>query len=46
MIGDRNLMSRTYDFVKFESVIQSIADTYLPMLQEWYLQLLTEINEQ
>ena len=45
MIGDRNLMSHTYDFVKFEAVIQSIADDYLPMLQEWYLQLLTEINE-
>jgi len=45
MIGDRNLMSHTYDFVKFEAVIQSIADDYLPMLQEWYLHLLTEINE-
>ena len=45
MIGDRNLMSHTYDFVKFEAVIQSIADDYLPMLQEWYLQLLMEINE-
>lgn len=45
MIGDRNLMSHTYDFVKFEAVIQSIADDYLPMLQEWYLQLLIEVNE-
>lgn len=45
MIGDRNLMSHTYDFVKFEAVIQSIADDYLPMLQDWYLQLLAEVNE-
>lgn len=45
MIGDRNLMSHTYDFVKFEAVIQSIADHYLPMLQEWYLKLLMEVNE-
>lgn len=45
MIGDRNLISHTYDFVKFEAVIQSIADHYLPMLQEWYLELLMEVNE-
>lgn len=45
MIGDRNLMSHTYDFLKFEAVIKTIAAEYLPMLQEWYLQLLTEINE-
>ncbi len=45
MIGDRNLMSHTYDFVKFEAVIQSIADAYLPMLEEWHLQLLSEITE-
>jgi len=45
MIGDRNLMSHTYDFVKFEAVIQSIADSYLPMLDEWYFSLLMEANE-
>lgn len=45
MIGDRNLMSHTYDFEKFEVVIQSIADDYLPSLDEWYLELLTEINQ-
>ena len=44
MIGDRNLMSHTHDFVKFEAVIQSIADHYLPMLEEWYLELLMEAN--
>ncbi len=35
MMGDRNLMSHTYDFVKFEAVIQSIDSDYLPMLQDW-----------
>ena len=45
MIGDRNLMSHTYDFVKFEAVIQSIAEAYLPMLDEWYLALLMEAND-
>jgi nucleotidyltransferase substrate binding protein (TIGR01987 family) len=44
MIGDRNLISHTYDFVKFEAVIQSIADAYLPMLDEWYFSLLMEAN--
>ena len=44
MIGDRNLMSHTYDFAKFECVIQSIARHYLPVLDEWYLSLLSEIN--
>ena len=39
------LVSHTYNFVKFEAVIQSIADDYLPMLEEWHLQLLTEITE-
>jgi len=45
MIGDRNLMSHTYDFVKFEAVIQSIASDYLPMLQDWYMGLLEELNQ-
>ncbi len=45
MIGDRNLMSLTYDFIKFEAVIQSIAREYLPMLQDWYMGLLEEIHE-
>lgn len=45
MIGDRNLMSHTYDFVKFEAVIESIKSDYLPMLEEWYMELLAEINK-
>jgi hypothetical protein len=38
-------MSHTYDFMKFEAVIQSIADAYLPMLDEWYFSLLMEAND-
>lgn len=45
MIGDRNLMSHTYDFIKFEQIIKSIGSDYLPILEDWYLQLLTEINQ-
>lgn len=44
MIGDRSLMSHTYDFAKFEEVIQSIRNDYLPLLDNWYFVLLTEIN--
>ncbi|RVU40122.1 DUF86 domain-containing protein [Rheinheimera riviphila] len=43
MIGDRNLMSHTYDSAKFEVVLQSIGAEYLPMLSEWRLSLLQEI---
>ncbi|MCF6211957.1 MAG: nucleotidyltransferase substrate binding protein [Gammaproteobacteria bacterium] len=45
MIGDRNLMSHTYDFSKFEAVIKSIEAWYLPMLNDWYMQLLAEAND-
>ncbi len=45
MIGDRKLMSHTYDFAKFEVVIESIEKSYLPMLDEWYMDLLVEVNE-
>lgn len=43
MIGDRNLMSHTYDFKKFEAVIISIQQEYLPMLDDWHLSLLQDI---
>lgn len=42
MIGDRNLMSHTYDFKKFEEIILSIRQAYLPMLADWHLGLLAE----
>lgn len=43
MIGDRNLMSHTYDSAKFEAVLQSVAKEYLPMLSEWQLSLMQQI---
>lgn len=45
MIGDRNLMSHTYDFSKFEAVIKSIEALYLPMLNDWYIELLADASE-
>lgn len=43
MVGDRNLISHTYDFAKFEAVIETIREKYLPMLDEWYTSLIEEI---
>ncbi|MCX8501526.1 MAG: nucleotidyltransferase substrate binding protein [Alphaproteobacteria bacterium] len=45
MIEDRNLISHTYDFAKFELVIQAIGQDYLPLLEDWYLELLQEISQ-
>jgi nucleotidyltransferase substrate binding protein (TIGR01987 family) len=36
MIGDRNLMSHTYNFSKFEEIILSIKDKYLNILIKLY----------
>jgi nucleotidyltransferase substrate binding protein (TIGR01987 family) len=36
MIGDRNLMSHTYDFSKFEEIISSIKNEYLTILVKLY----------
>ena len=44
MTGDRNLMSHTYDFAKFEMVIHTIKESYLPMLDRWHDGLLIEIT--
>ncbi|MGV6808768.1 MAG: nucleotidyltransferase substrate binding protein [bacterium] len=44
MVGDRNLMSHTYNLAKFEAVIERIDALYLPILNELYLQLLSDIN--
>ena len=46
MIGDRNLMSHTYDFSKFEEIILTIKNQYLLLLNDFYSELLTEINEE
>lgn len=45
MIGDRNLMSHTYDSAKFEAVLHAVAKEYLPMLSEWQLSLMQQIVE-
>ena len=45
MIGDKNLMSHTYDFTKFDEVILTIKNQYLALLNDFYSDLLTEINE-
>jgi len=44
MIGDRNLMSHTYDFSKFEAVIHTIREAYLPLLNDFYIKCLEEAN--
>ena len=43
MLIDRNLMSHTYDFARFEVVIEQIRDRYLGVLGDLYLRLSEEI---
>ena len=45
MLTDRNLMSHTYDFAKFEAVIRNIQDRYLSILGALYERLSLEIVE-
>ena len=40
MIGDRNLMSHTYDFAKFEAILRTLQTDYLPILDDWHLELM------
>ena len=42
MIGDRNLMSHTYDFSKFEAILSTVQTEYLPILDDWHLELMEE----
>ena len=42
MIGDRNLMSHTYNFRTFETVINTIREEYLALFEQWYDALLEE----
>ena len=37
MLVDRNLMSHTYDFARFEAVIQNVRSRYLSVLDDLYL---------
>lgn len=46
LIGDRNRMSHTYDFQKFGAIIQTLREKYLPLLDDWYLELQIELNDQ
>ena len=45
MIGDRNLMSHTYDFAKFEAVIDTIRNRYLPVLENRYFGWMEDLLE-
>ncbi|MXZ91289.1 MAG: nucleotidyltransferase [Chloroflexi bacterium] len=36
MLTDRNLMSHTYDFARFETVIENIRNRYLALLDDLY----------
>ena len=46
MINDRHLMSHTYDSLKFQDILKTIASLYLPLLRNWYLCLRTEIENE
>ena len=46
MIGDRNLMSHTYDLEQFEAIIVSIKNLYLPILDDFYTDLIEEMTKQ
>ena len=43
MLVDRNLMSHTYDFARFEAVIRNIRSRYLAVLDDMYLRLGAEV---
>ncbi len=36
MLVDRNLMSHTYDFARFQAVLTSVRSRYLPVLSDFY----------
>ena len=45
MLIDRNLMSHTYDFARFEAVIQNIRSRYLSVLDDLYVRLGAEVMD-
>lgn len=45
MLIDRNLMSHTYDFARFEAVIQNIRSRYLSVLDDLYLRVGAEVMD-
>ena len=46
MLSDRNLMSHTYDFERFDAVIRNIHSRYMVILDDLYQRLLLEVMEQ
>mgnify|MGYP000995047859 FL=1 len=42
MANDRNLMSHTYDFSKFDEVLVRLKDEYYPLLDRLYFDFLSE----
>lgn len=36
MLIDRNLMSHTYDFARFQAVLENVRQRYLPVLGDFY----------
>lgn len=46
MLTDRNLMSHTYDFERFELVVRNIHSRYLTILDDLYQRLLPEVMAQ
>ena len=45
MLSDRNLMSHTYDFARFEAVIENIRNRYLGILDDLYQRFALEALE-
>ena len=45
MLSDRNLMSHTYDFARFEAVIENIRNRYLGILDDLYQRFTLEALE-
>ena len=46
MLVDRNLMSHTYDFARFEAVIENIRNRYLALLDNIYQRLSLELLDE
>jgi len=45
MANDRNLMSHTCDFSKFDSVLVKLKETYFPILDKLYTYFTSEYNQ-
>ncbi len=45
MANDRNLMSHTYDFAKFDEVVVKLKERYLPLLNSLYRYFNSELDK-